>query len=136
MLDAHQLLWTKIAAGVCLLNFGGLVYNLVRSRQRMQAARNWDRIEGVITASEVEQPASHVSDDLDDATPIIRYHYRAGGQDIEGDHGQIGGLPLTTRVLAGRLIARYPVGAHVDVYVDPGNPSNALLEPSAADNIA
>ena len=136
MLDAHQLLWTQIAAGVCLLNFAGLVYNLVRSRQRMQAARNWDRVEGIITASEVEQPASHVSDDLNDATPIIRYRYHAGGQDIEGDQVQIDGLPLTTRVLAGRLIARYPVGAHVDVFVDPGNPKNALLEPAAAGNIA
>ncbi len=136
MLDAHQLLWTQIAAGVCSLNFAGLVYNLVRSRQRMQAARNWDRVEGVITASEVEQPASHVSDDLNDATPIIRYRYRAGGQDIEGDQVQIGGLPLTTRVLAGRLIARYPVGAHVDVFVDPANPKSALLEPAAAGNIA
>lgn len=135
MLDAHQLLWTQIAAGVCLLNFGGLVYNLSRSRRRMQAARSWDKVEGVITASEVEQPDSHVSDDLDDATPIIRYRYRAGGADIESDQVQIGGLPLTTRVLAGQRIARYPVGAHVDVYVDPGNPNNALLEPSAADNI-
>jgi hypothetical protein len=136
MLDAHQLLWTQIAAGVCSLNFGGLVYNLFRSRRRSQAARSWDKIEGVITASEVEQPASHVSDDLDDATPIIRYRYRAGGEDRESDQVQIGGLPLTTRVLAGRRIARYPVGAHVDVYVDPSNPNNALLEPSAADNIA
>jgi hypothetical protein len=136
MLDAHQLLWTQIAAGFCLLNFVLLLYNLIRSRQRMQAARSWDRIEGVITASEVEQPASHVSDDLNDATPIIRYRYRAGGQDLEGDQVQIGGVPLTTRVLAGRLIARYPVGAHVDVYVDPGNPKNALLEPAAAGNIA
>lgn len=136
MLDAHQLLWTQIAAGVCTLNFGGLVYNLLRSRSRMQAARNWDRVEGVITASEVEQPASHVSDDLDDATPIIRYRYRAGGQDFDGEQVQIGGLPLTTRVLAGRLIARYPVGAHVDVYVDPKDPKSALLEPAAAGNIA
>ena len=95
MLDAHQLLWTQIAAGVCLLTFGGLLYNLLRSRRRMQAARNWDRLEGVITASEVEQPASHVSDDLNDAAPIIRYRYRAGGQDIEGD--QVRALDSATR---------------------------------------
>jgi hypothetical protein len=135
MLDAHQLLWTQIAAGVCSLNFCGLVYNLSRSRRRMQAARSWDKIEGIISASEVERPASHVSDDLDDATPIIRYRYRFGGQDLESDQVQIGGMPLTTRVLAGRRIARYPVGAHVDVYVDPHNPNNALLEPAASDNI-
>ena len=136
MLDAHQLLWTQIAAGFCLLNFVGLLYNLARSRQQMQRARNWDKVEGVITASEVDQSASHLSDDLNDAKPIIRYRYRAGGQDLDSDQVQIGGLPLTTRVLAGRLIARYPVGAHVDVYIDPGNPKSALLEPAAAGNIA
>ena len=136
MLDAHQLLWTQIAAGVCLLIFGGLLFNMVRMRSQMQAAGSWDKIEGVIIASKVDQPPTHVSDDLNDATPIIRYRYRAGGQDIESDQVRIGGLPLTTRVLAGGLVARYPVGARVDVHVDPNDPKNALLEPADQGNLA
>ena len=71
MLDAHQLLWTQIAAGVCLLIFGGLLFNLLRLRGQMQAARKWNRVEGIIAASEVKQPSSHVSDDLNDASPVI-----------------------------------------------------------------
>jgi hypothetical protein len=134
MLDAHQLLWTQIAAGVCLLIFGGMLFNLVRMRGQMRAARNWNKIEGVITVSEVDQPPAHVSDDLDDATPIIRYRYRIGGQELESDQVVIGGQPLMTRVLAGKLIGRYPVGAHVDVYVDPNNPRQALLEPAELRN--
>jgi Protein of unknown function (DUF3592) len=70
----------------------------------------------------VDQPPTHVSDDLNNATPIIHYRYRAGGQEIEGDQIRIGGLPLTTHVLAGGFVARYPVGACVDVHVDPNNP--------------
>ena len=136
MLDAHQLLWTQIAAGICLLIFGGMLFNLVRMRGQMQAARNWDKIEGVITVSEVDQPAAHVSDDLNDATPIVRYRYRAGGEDLENDQVAIGGQPLMTRVLAGKLVGRYPVGAHVDVYVDPNNPKKALLEPAELRNVA
>jgi hypothetical protein len=136
MLDAHQLLWTQIAAGVCLLIFGGLLFNLFRMRSQMQAARNWDQVEGVITVSEVNQPPAHVSDDLNDATAVIRYRYRVGGQDLEGDQVAIGGQPLMTRVLAGKLTARYPVGAHVDVHIDPNNPKNALLEPGRVSNIA
>lgn len=136
MLDAHQLLWTQIAAGVCLLIFGGLLLNLVRMRSRMQAAGNWNRVEGVIIASEVEQPPTHVSDDLNDASPVIRYRYRVDGRDLESDQVGIGGQPMTTRVLAGRQVARYPVGAHVDVYVDPTNPAEALLEPGPQANIA
>jgi hypothetical protein len=135
MLDAHQLLWTQIAAGVCLLIFGGLLFNMFRMRSQMQAAGNWDKIEGVITVSKVDQPPSHVSDDLNDATPIIHYRYRVGGQDIEGDQISVGGTPLTTRVLALRTVARYPVGARVDVHVDPNDPKNALLEPTNQANL-
>jgi hypothetical protein len=136
MLDAQQLLWTQIAAGVCLLIFGGMFFNLFRTRSRIQAAKNWDKVEGVIVASSVEQPPSHVSDDLNDASPIIRYRYRVGGKDLESDRVRIGGQPLTTRVLAGRQVARYPVGAHVDVFVDPNDPKSALLEPGQQANIA
>src|ERR1700693_1906813 len=113
MLDAHQLLWTQIAAGVCLLIFGGMLFNLFRMRNQMQAAQNWDKVEGVITVSKVDQPPAHVSDDLNDASPIVRYRYRAGGQDLESDRIAIGAQPMMTRVLAGKLVGRYPVGARV-----------------------
>jgi hypothetical protein len=136
MLDAQQLLWTQIAAGVCLLIFGAMLFNLIRMRGQTQAARSWDKIEGVITASEVDQPPAHVSDDLNDATPIIRYRYRAGGEVLESDQVAIGGQPLMTRALAGKLVGRYPVGADVDVYVDPNNPKQALLEPAELRNVA
>ena len=33
MLDAHQLLWTQIAAGVCTLIFAGLLFNMFRVRR-------------------------------------------------------------------------------------------------------
>ncbi len=135
MLDAHQLLWTQIAAGVCTLMFAGFLFNMFRMRSQMRAAANWDGVEGVITVSRVDQPPSHVSDDLNDATPIIHYRYRVGGQDIEGDQISVGGTPLTTRVLALRTVARYPVGARVDVHVDPNDPKNALLEPNNQGNL-
>jgi hypothetical protein len=136
MLDAHQLLWTQIAAGICLLLFGGFLFNLLRMRNQMRAARNWDKAEGIITVSKVDQPAVHVSDDLDDATPIVRYRYRAGGQELEGDRITFGAQPLTTRVLAGGVVARYPVGARVDIHIDPNDPKNALLEPAQQANLA
>lgn len=136
MLDAHQLLWTQIAAGVCLLMFAGMLFNLVRLRGQMQAAKNWEKVEGAITVSSVEQSPVHVSDDLNDATPVIRYRYHAGGQDFESDQIRIGGQPLTTRVLAGRQVARYPVGARVDVFIDPNDAKNGLLEPGQQGNLA
>ncbi len=47
----------QIAAGVCLLNFAGLLIRLVRLRGATRNAGNWDKVEGVIIASEVDQPA-------------------------------------------------------------------------------
>jgi hypothetical protein len=136
MLDAHQLLWTQIAGGICLLIFGAMLFSLFRLRSQILAASRWDKTEGVIIVSRVEQPPSHLSDDLNDASPVVRYRYRAGGQEIESDRIGVGGQPLTTRVLAGRQIARFPVGARVDVYVDPNDPNNALLEPRQQGNLA
>ena len=136
MLDPQHLLWTQIAAGVCLLIFAGQLFNLFQMQSQMRAAANWEMTEGVITVSRVDQPPSHVSDDQDDASPVIRYRYQAGGRDFESDRIMLGGQPLTTRVLALRQAARYPVGARVGVYVDPKDSSNALLEPSQKKNFA
>ena len=136
MLNAQQLMWTQIAAGIAALLFGLTLFNLVRMRGRMLAARNWDKVEGIITVSRVDQPTAHASDDRNDAKPIIRYRYQAGGQELESDKVFVGGSVITTRVLAAKLIGRYPVGAHVDVHVDPRQPTEALLEPAAAQNVA
>ncbi len=135
MLDPQHLLWTQIAAGVCLLIFGGQLFNLFRVQSQIRAAQSWGTTEGVITVSRVDQPPSHVSDDLNDASPIIRYRYRAGGQEIESDKITPGGQPLTTRVRATRQVARYPVGARVDVHVDPSDSKNVLLEPNQKNNL-
>lgn len=136
MLDAQHLLWTKIAAGVCLLIFVGQLFNLFKMRSQMLMAASWDVVEGVITVSRVDQPASHMSDDLDDASPVIRYRYHVGGKDLESDRIISGGTPLMPRVLALRQAARYPVGARVGVYVDPRDSSNVLLEPNQNNNVA
>lgn len=80
MLNAQQLMWTQIAAGIAVLLFGLTLFNLIRMRGRMVAARSWDKVEGIITVSQVDQPTAHSSDDRNDAKPIIRYRYQAGGQ--------------------------------------------------------
>ena len=136
MLDAQQLMWTQIAAGITVLLFGLMLFSLIRMWGRMQAARSWDKVEGIITVSRVDQPAAHASDDQNDAKPIIRYRYQAGGQELESDNIFVGGPAITTRVLAAKLTGRYPVGAHVDVHFDPKQPTEALLEPAAAQNVA
>jgi len=135
-MDSTQFLWTQVAAGISTLLFGGMLFNLIRLRGRIGAAAGWTSVEGVIIASDVKAPPAHASDDLNDATPVVQYRYRVGDREFEGDRTRIGGEPLTTRTLASRLAARYPVGAIVDVHVDPNDPTNAVLDPSETGNLA
>ncbi|WP_035665387.1 DUF3592 domain-containing protein [Bradyrhizobium sp. Ec3.3] len=135
-MDSTQLLWTQIGAGICTLMFGGMLFNLLRLRGRIQAATSWIAVEGVIIASDVKAPSAYVSDDLDDATPLVRYRYRVGGREFESDRTRIGGTAMTTRTLAMRQAAQYPVGAVVDVHVDPKDPGNAVLDPSQVSNLS
>jgi hypothetical protein len=135
MLDATQLLATQIAAGVCLLIFVGLTFNLLRLRRQMEASRSWIKGEGEIVASEAKVPLSHRSDDQDDVDAVIRYRYPVGGQTNESGCIKFGGQPMMSRAFADALVAKYPVGARVDVYYDPHDPKNAVLEPRKQDNL-
>jgi hypothetical protein len=135
MLDATQLLWTQIAAGICLLLFAGSAYNLLRLRRRMEASKAWIKSDGDIIVSEAKIPLSHTSDDQDDVDAIIRYSYRVGSQTQESDCIKFGGGAMMSRGLAEALVARYPVGARVDVYYDPHDPKSAVLEPRKQDGL-
>jgi len=134
-MDSTQLLWTQLAAGLFTLLFAGTLFNLIRMRGRIGEAAAWPAVEGVIIASSVDAPAQHASDDANDAKPVVRYRYRAGGSELESDKVRVGGEALTTRTLAMRQAARYPVGAVVDVHVDPKDPAKALLDPSETGNL-
>src|SRR3954464_5930499 len=54
MLNAQQLMWTQIAAGIAVLLFGLTLFNLIRMRGRLVGARSWDKVEGIITVSLVD----------------------------------------------------------------------------------
>jgi hypothetical protein len=135
MLDATQLLATQIAAGVCLLIFVGLAYNLLRLRRRMEASKSWIKGEGDIIASEAKIPPSHRSDDQDDVDAVIRYRYRVSDQTYESDCIKFGGQGPMSRASADALVAKYPVSARVDVYFDPNDPKSAVLQPRKPDNL-
>jgi hypothetical protein len=129
MLDPTQLLWTQIAAGACLLIFVGMVFGLPRLRRRVEASKRWLKANGEILVSEIKLPQTHTSDDQDDARVVVRYRYGVDAKTYEGDGIKIGGQTSMMRALAETLVARYPVGAEVDVYYDPRDPKDAVLEP-------
>jgi hypothetical protein len=64
--------------------------------------------------------------------PKVRYRYEVAGQAYEGS--TIGSMSWSTsnRAAAQRSIEPYPRGASVSAWVDPREPSRALLEPGVS----
>ena len=136
MLDSTALMWTCIAAGICLFLTYCFALGIWRGRNQVAAGKTWARTKGEIIASEAVAEGSHTDDDDCDCTATVRYRYAVGGKTYESDRIAFGGDPHTTRMLAGQIVAKYPVGAQVDVFYNPTRPSSAVLEARSAASAA
>ncbi len=115
-----------------------LLYFPVRALRRERATRRWPRAPGTITSSSVKSEAGSWTDQQGEVhetmghTPCVTYELTVGGRTIQGANLQLG----TTRSRAQygdalRVVQRYPVGAAVQVFHDPADPTNAFLETGA-----
>jgi hypothetical protein len=112
-------LW-PIAAGVCLVVFGGYL------RILSLRSRGWPVTSGVITDSRWR---TRISGGREEKTAAeIRYRYTVGGQIYRGDVISYGEMLFASD--EGRL-QRYPQGAAVEVHYDPHDPGLAVLESGA-----
>ncbi len=100
MLDAHQLMWTQIAAGISVLLFGLMLFNLVRMVGPDAGRAELGQGRGHHHGLQGRSAGDARLDDQNDARPIIRYRYHVGGQELEGDKVFVGGITMTTGVLA------------------------------------
>lgn len=108
-------------------------FGLVIHRQAFRAM-NWPRVTGRIVTSELDVFQGSLSDDKMLRTlyrPLISYAYTYEGVNYAGDQASLGAsVTSSSDAYAKRLIAKYPVDAIVTVYVNPENPSQAILKPS------
>lgn len=129
MLSLTALIWTIVIAAVCWLIAIGQLRALYRSVGDSSAQRRWSIAQGKITASRLGVASTHPSGlDLAEAGPVMRYRYRVGGKDYEGDGFQIGGKIRAGGLIAKALIKKYPEGRDVDVYYDPTDPARSALD--------
>jgi hypothetical protein len=62
--------------------------------------------------------------------PRVIYRFRVEGVDVQGD--QLGRMvSSTTREVAERVLAPFPVGTRVAVHYDPREPTTAVVAPRA-----
>lgn len=92
------------------------------------SARRWIRVPGRVTRSELVQRTSQV-DSMENERAEIEYVYEVEGRSYRGDRVRAAKISGESRGLARKRLQRYPVGAAVQVYVRPEEPTAAMLEP-------
>jgi len=123
---------------VAMSAFGFLIalFGLALHRQA-SLARKWPVVPGTIKSSGLEQFMSAPSEPAERSQLTfqskVSFAYRFNGIDYVSEHASLGGkVSSTSRGLVERFARKYPNGAKVKVYVNPLNPSEAVLEPRAS----
>ena len=92
--------------------------------QEREARGHWEQVPAIVTASKVD--ISRGSDSTS-YTPRIHFRYLLDGRDYTGkNYSFLKGFSAGERY-ADRVVESYPRGAEVTAYVDPKDPSRAVL---------
>lgn len=128
-MSSSALLWTGIAAAICWFFAINLAYALWKLLRDRSFVRTWSVVQGRITISRAGASPTHpTGGDPADVGAILRYHYRVGDKDYEGDGFKIGGKSRAMGLIAKALLKKYPEGRPVDVYYDPADPAKSALD--------
>lgn len=126
----------EVPVMLCAIGFGLLILLfLVAHRRRLARAAAWPVAPGRVTISRVETRRGS-----DDSGPthrsyeaVVEFRYEVGDLSFSSRQIALGWRTSGARKGAEAVVARYPVGATVEVHYDPDNPSEAALErPRAA----
>lgn len=119
-----------------IVGAAAISYGVV-SALRLKMSAGWPRVEGRVVRSEkkVEHTDSGKLENAD-----IAYEYDFGGRSYTSRVVKIGGDLLTppskrSPSEADLLLAKYPVGRVVDVYVNPRHPKVACLERAGGETV-
>jgi hypothetical protein len=124
--------WYLTAVGLALCVVSGLFLWLMgRSFLRAREMSHWPQLPCLILKSEVSE--RKIGDTVaPDYRFSVLYRYDYEGFDFESDRwGLRGSMPRSERESVEELVARYPVGSRQTCWVNPKNPSLAVLQPDS-----
>jgi uncharacterized protein DUF3592 len=120
---------------IAMSAFGFLIalFGLALQRQA-SLARKWPAVPGTIKSSGLEQFMSAPSESSERSQLTfqskVSFAYRFKGIEYVSEHASLSGtVSSTSKVLMQRYARKYPTGAKVQVYVNPLDPSDAVLDP-------
>lgn len=89
---------------------------------RPERERQWLKTIGIVVTSRVDY-------DGELYRPRVEYAYQLEGLEYHAQTVRSFGLMFNFKGPAEKVCSRYPVGAKVDVFADPDDPRQAVLEP-------
>lgn len=122
-MEALALVLAPLLGIVFVAAFGSGFVESLRSRQ-------WTCVRGRITAAWVSKQTS--TDEPSSFYPAVRYKYQFEGRWFSGERIGFVKTGAQHSGYAEKVLARYPVGAEVDVYVNPLRPSRSVLTPGVS----
>ena len=124
----NNLLTPPIAVGIMvvlmILVNAVLLFNIFSAQRKASAMQTWPSASGTVVESELRSRRRGSSRRI--YYPHIVYSYNVMGQAYMGK--RIGPGKYSGTTTAREIVAKYPSGASVEVYYDPQNPSEAVLE--------
>ncbi len=120
---------------VALSAFGAAIALFALMFQRQASvAKKWPVVQGRIKTSGLEEfraaPEEGRSHGTTQFQSKVTYAYRYNGIDYSSSQASYDGqVSSTSRWMMERIAKKYPNGKIVDVYVNPANPSQGVLEP-------
>ncbi len=131
----QTIILTILIGGIFTLVFGGVgIFMLNRYREARREAKeskDWLSTSGLISFSDISTITPTREVDITRSptyAPVVEYTYTVQGIAYRGKRIGFGTVISSTRTEAASIIERYPVGTVVNVYYDPHNPAEAVLE--------
>ncbi len=112
-----------VIMGVVILLFG------IRQMRQASASQSWPAVSGVITVSALGKHMGNERHDSPTYSADIRYDYMVDDASYVNGAVQFGQVNSSDPSGARAVLKRYAVGQAVEVYYNPANPAQAVLEP-------
>jgi hypothetical protein len=109
-----------IIVGACTFYFG------MNQLETAKASENWPMTKGEISSSEIDKTRK---DNRDRYSADITYRYTVDGTNYTGRRLSFGEMISDNYEDAAAIVEKFPKGKDVEVYYDPQNPRDCVLEP-------
>lgn len=120
----------RLLGGLSLLIAAALVFIGMRQRSKARDASNWTAVPGEIISGRIDSSTT-TDEDGDETTwltPVVSYRYMLDSREYTGNRIRFGSVKTLKQKEAEETLAAYPVGANVNVHVNPAKPEEATLE--------